>query len=108
MKNPTLQSLSRWSQPFPQNISDFPVRQTRRHDEHISIHDHRIRGAHVPVHLPPYPPVHTYKRTIPVNNKKRTHSSQSGPSGDESNRRQKRLLAIKSVEESLIKIESKV
>lgn len=72
----------------------------------MSIHDTRVKAHHAPSFLPPYPPLHTYKRTV-AGSKKRM--LQSVPNeDDESAQRFKRLAAVKSVEESLVKIETAV
>lgn len=99
VKNPTQESNVRWSQPFPHTVPDFPERQKRRHDEHIS--SDRIRGPHVPSFLPPYPPLHTYKRSIQSVKKVSVKVEDEDPS-----QRKKRLANIKGLEESLVKIEN--
>ena len=101
VKNPTQESNVRWSQPFPHTVPDFPERQKRRHDEHIS--GDRIRGSHVPSFLPPYPPIHTYKRSIQSIKKVSVKAEDEDPA-----QRKKRIANIKSLEESLVKIESSV
>lgn len=82
-------------------MPDFPERQKRRHDEHIS--GDRIRGSHVPSFLPPYPPIHTYKRSIQSIKKVSVKAEDEDPA-----QRKKRIANIKSLEESLVKIESSV
>jgi len=55
-------SASAWHQPFPHHVPDFPVR--RKLKPEIRLPDElATRGRGVPAHLPPYPPVHTYKRS---------------------------------------------
>ena len=107
VKDPTLASETKWCQPFPHEVPDFPERQKRRHDERLYSHEIRIKAAHVPDFLPPYPPLHTYKRTVP-SGKKRVHSSTVSDGGIEEDPsiRAKRVAAVKSVEESLTRIES--
>ena len=52
-----------WHQPFPFSVPTFPVKQViKRDDTSAAIGEKIIRGAHVPEHLPAYPPQHTYKR----------------------------------------------
>ena len=104
VKEPTLSS-TRWNQPFPHEVPDFPERQKRRHDERSFTHENRIKAAHVPEFLPPYPPLHTYKRTVP-SGKKRVQSNVVSEIDSEAVQRAKRQATIKSVEESLLKIES--
>ena len=101
MKNPTQESNVRWSQPFPLTVPDFPERQKRRHEEHVSAD--RARGAHVPDFLPCYPPVHTYKRSIQSNKKVSVKIED-----EDSSQRKKRMANIKGLEDSLMKIESSV
>ena len=101
VKNPTQESNVRWSQPFPHTVPDFPERQKRRHEEHIS--SDRVRGSHVPEFLPPYPPVHTYKRSI--QNVKRNIIKIED---DDIVSRKNRTANIKSLEETLVKIENSV
>lgn len=99
VKNPTQESNVRWSQPFPHVVPDFPERQKRRHEEHISVD--RAKGAHVPDFLPPYPPIHTYKRTI-----QSTKKSSIKIEDEDASQRKKRMASVRNMEESLIKIEN--
>jgi Transcription factor TFIID complex subunit 8 C-term len=103
VKDPTKESDTRWSQPFPHDVPDFPEAQRRRQDEKVVVHDTRVKAPQAPGFLPPYPPLHTYKRTI-AGSKKRM--LQSATEEDESAQRLKRLASVKSVEESLVKIET--
>ena len=105
VKEPTVASSTRWNQPFPHDVPDFPERQKRRHDERSFTHENRIKASHVPEFLPPYPPLHTYKRTVP-SGKKRVQSNVGNEVDNEAAQRAKRQATIKSVEESLLKIES--
>ena len=99
VKNPTQESNVRWSQPFPHTVPDFPERQKRRHEEHYSLD--RARGPHVPSFLPPYPPVHTYKRSI-----QSTKKNSVKIENEDTAQRKKRIANIKGLEESLIRIEN--
>jgi hypothetical protein len=80
-------------------VPDFPERQKRRHEEHISVD--RIKGTHVPDFLPSYPPLHTYKRSIQSAKKVSVKIED-----EDSSQRKKRMVQIKGLEESLIRIES--
>ena len=101
VKNPSQESNVRWSQPFPHAVPDFPERQKRRHEEHISVD--RVRGPHVPDFLPPYPPVHTYKRSIQSTKKIAVKIED-----EDTAQRKNRIANIKGLEDTLIKIESSV
>ncbi len=53
-----------WRQPFPYGVPPFPVRAAVKSSSSSSssaaLEERPVRGAQVPLHLPPYPPQHTY------------------------------------------------
>ena len=103
VKDPKQESDKHWSQPFPYEVPDFPERQKRRYEEPVVVHSARHKAPHAPSFLPPYPPIHTFKKTIP-GTKKRSHRIEK----DDETQRAKRQNVVKSVENSLVKIESSI
>jgi hypothetical protein len=93
-----------WHQPFPFVVPSFPVQQVlRRDDASASIGEKIVRGAHVPDHLPPYPPQHTYKRSAASSSAGRKRAA--ALSAQEKERQRIKREATSSISKSLSKIE---
>ena len=100
VKNPNVTSKTKWCEPFPFIIPSFPVRQ-RIKLETKSIDVNHSSEQYIPDHLPPFPPRHTYSRTL----KKRSSTVMDENNKSDPISRKKRILAINSIQESLSKIE---
>eukprot|EP01041_Mallomonas_annulata_P002447 gene2447-4751_t len=97
VKNPSIISENKWCAPFPFVVPSFPVRlKIKKETTNL---DEAIRGPHIPSHLPPYPPEHTYRRT----SKKRSLEP-SSLSKDQS--RSKKITSIKSIRKSITLLEA--
>lgn len=59
LKNPT--TSKRYSEPFPFTVTPFPVPPSDTTHKPSVLIGEQTRGAHIPPHLPMYPPMHTYK-----------------------------------------------
>ncbi len=93
-----------WRQPFPHMVPQFPVRhRTRVEDAGAIIGEKVVRGAHVPEHLPAYPPQHTYKRSNTDGNGSRKRAAAAAAKEKESQRVKRE--AASSISKSLAKIE---
>eukprot|EP01038_Epipyxis_sp_PR26KG_P012016 gene12016-16085_t len=74
LKGPYSEEGSNWSQPFPIDISEFPIINPKSQEGFTNIvNNSHQRDLFIPSHLPPYPPIHTYKK--PTSNKKRPNDS---------------------------------
>jgi hypothetical protein len=106
VKKPEIKDKSKWNQPFPVDIPSFPIDQQFLQpftEIEASLDDASSTRDHVPSHLPPFPPAHTYKRSTSTGSKKRplvAPSSQSAKS--------KRVTDITSTQKSLSIIENSV
>mmetsp|Transcript_980 Transcript_980/g.1637 ORF Transcript_980/g.1637 Transcript_980/m.1637 type:complete len:229 (-) Transcript_980:1263-1949(-) len=133
VKRPNLLSASKWCQPFPFEVPDFPIPQSSdaaaSGDTTIatSSDDYDDLGqpfsvicdAYIPEHLPPYPPVHTYKRTTSKiasssrngrnsTKRARTRDTQETDDAEVLTRKVQRSAHIKSAQQSLSIIEDSV
>lgn len=80
-----------WCQPFPVAIPNFPYKRRRR--ETLQPVGESVPD-HMPKHLPPFPPAHTYKRTQPPRKVKKAAAAPTS-----------HMAASKSVQESLAILE---
>lgn len=90
-----------WREAFPLAIEPFPI-ATR--DAQHTVLGEQVRGDHVPLHLPLYPPVHTYKPTENVKKSKK-RSSDEVASSLPADERKRKLLESKKIQNSLIRLE---
>lgn len=111
VKNPTMESTTKWCQPFPFDVSNFPMQsaQSSRHTTTTLDPASNAKDPYIPSHLPAFPPAHTYKKTS--GSKKRSSKAQAAsadePEEDEAGpaRKAKRSTTIKSAQKSLSAIE---
>jgi len=100
------QGSAGWHQPFPHTVPQFPLRQRAKgEDTGVLIGEKMVRGAHVPEHLPAYPPQHTYNRSSAgreVRGRRKRAAAQAAL-GKEAQR--VRREAASSISKSLAKIE---
>lgn len=114
VKNPTLESTTKWCQPFPFEVQKFPVVSSSRDtiNSNISLDPTgNIRDPYIPSHLPHFPPAHTYKKSS--NSKKRSSKlkeENNNSTSDEINQANKiqKTSAIKSAQNSLATIEDSI
>ena len=59
-----VENRAAWHQPFPHFVPKFPIKEPIKADTTRALAEleDRARAAHVPSHLPPYPPAHTISR----------------------------------------------
>jgi hypothetical protein len=93
-----------WKQPFPFEIKSFPVENHTDMMNYDLLADHsKKHDQHIPAHLPPFPPLHTYTKRP---NKKRSSELSSSSSLSATAKRPKAiavkgaLTALASIEES--------
>lgn len=118
VKNPTADNSTKWCQPFPTDISNFPVDMSgstgMAEADMKSLNDgSRIRDPFIPSHLPAYPPLHTYKHTRSAAGKKRSigslsSSSNNNASNASSDNKEKKRAGSSSAQKSLSLIEDSV
>jgi len=104
VRKPEIKDKSKWNQPFPVDIPSFPIDQPFQQsftEIGSSLDDTSSTQNHVPSHLPPFPPAHTYKRSTTTGSKKRPLTSSSSA-------KSKRVMDIKSTQKSLSIIENSV
>lgn len=92
-----------WNVPFPFALAHFPVYEnaiTSNQSLSSAGLGEQIRGSHIPSHLPLYPPIHTYKPTVSIKNRKR-----SVEEVDPLEENKKKLLDVRRIQTSLIKLE---
>lgn len=104
----------KWNQPFPVQISKFPVKKRNISESMTTLGEVQIKGAFVPSHLPSYPPAHTYRLgTSSISSKKRKNNSDKNIKSTNEikipdisiDNQAKRQVSIKSIQLSLAKIE---
>ena len=114
MKKPNIVSNSKWNQPFPYEIPDFPLASSKVvQKENIRLpKEPALKDPFIPSHLPAYPPAHTYKRLQQIS-KKRTAESLTLPGDDKAsssrpNKTQRKANNVKSTSQSLKIIEDSI
>lgn len=112
MKNPKTVSSSKWNQPFPYEVPVFPIDGSK-----AKVIDYRlpseqaVRDPYVPLHLPAYPPAHTYKRIQQISKKRvsgNTEVSENTNSSVPPKVKQRKGNNLKSIQQSLSIIENSV
>jgi hypothetical protein len=135
VKNPQIESATKWNQQFPFDVPNFPV--SRPYDISVSSTDASVisgssarDAAGFPSFLPPFPPAHTYKRNSSssaggggggggsgagtgTSSRKRQLAQQqvsvkNEPREDEATKKVQRIANIKSAQNSLAVIEDSV
>jgi len=100
------QSSAGWHQPFPRSVPQFPVRQRAKgEDTGALIGEKVVRGAHVPDHLPAYPPQHTYQRSAAAGVVRSSRKRAAALATKEKEAQRVKREAASSISKSLAKIE---
>ena len=117
VKKPNIVSNSKWNQPFPYEVPDFPLACSKVvQKENIRLpKEPAVKDAFIPSHLPAYPPAHTYKRLQQIS-KKRTAESLLTSTGDDKagipssrpSKTQRKANNLKSTHQSLKIIEDSI
>lgn len=108
VKNPTLENTSKWYQPFPFDVPDFPVAtpQDATTANNSLVGDGGAKDPYIPDHLPAFPPAHTYKRS--TSSSKKRSGAQAASEKQPAARKAPRLESIKSAQSSLAAIEDSI
>lgn len=108
VKNPTLENTSKWYQPFPFDVPDFPVAtpQDATTANNSLVGDGGAKDPYIPDHLPAFPPAHTYKRS--TSSSKKRSGAQAASEKEPAARKAPRLESIKSAQSSLAAIEDSI
>ena len=111
VKNPTMESTTKWCQPFPFDVPNFPLQSSGGPSTSSQVTldpTGNIRDPYIPEHLPPFPPAHTFKRSASSRKRAAQQQLQGEERDNGVSRKSRRSSTIKSAQGSLAAIEDSI